>query len=314
MNSPLGEFKKIDVRDMWKHESADFTPWLAQDENIVTLGEALGIELEVERVEAAVGPYSADILAKDTGTDTYVVIENQLGKTDHDHLGKAITYGSVLHASAVVWIATHFTEEHRRAIDWLNEFTTEDLSFYGVHLELWQIDDSLPAVRFDVTSRPAAIKKDAARGETRELTETQQLQLGFWTAFRDALIEANVMASAQTPKPQNVFDVSLGRSGMHICCTANVAPGKIGLRVYLYNTIAEKALPQLEAQREEIEREIGLALEWNPNKDARDKTIGIHRDADLRDRSCWDEYVGWLVDMTGKFRKAFMPRAKKLSL
>ena len=314
METALGEFKRADVRDLWKSESADFTPWLAQEENIVRLAEALGIELEVEKVEAAVGPYSADILAKDTGTDTYVVIENQLGKTDHEHLGKAITYGSVLHASAVVWIATTFTEEHQRAIDWLNEFTTDDLSFYGVRVELWQIDDSLPAVRFDVISRPAAIKKDDAGGKASELTETRQLQLDFWTAFRDALVEAKVVTSAHTPRPQYWFDINLGKSGIHISCTANTYDGKIGVRVYISNKIADKALPQLEAQREQIEKEIGLSLEWNPNEDARDKIIVTHRDADLQDRSRWDEYMSWLVEMTAKFRKAFMPRVKRLSL
>ena len=159
MTTPLGTFIKLDIRSIWKNEANDFTPWLAQEENIALLGEALGFDLEVEKVEASVGPYSADILAKDTVNDTYVVIENQLGKTNHDHLGKLITYGSVLHATAVVWIATNFTEEHQRALDWLNEFTTEELGFYGVQVELWKIDNSLPAVRFDVISRPAIIKK-----------------------------------------------------------------------------------------------------------------------------------------------------------
>jgi len=314
MEKPLGEFESLDVRDMWKNESADFTPWLAQEENIVRLAEALGIELEIEKVEAAVGPYSADILAKDTGTDTYVVIENQLGKTDHDHLGKAITYGSVLHASAVVWIASEFTEEHQRAIDWLNEFTTDDLSFYGVRVELWRIDKSLPAVRFDVISRPAVIKKKDAGGESGELTETRQLQLDFWTAFRDRLLQAKVLSTAHKPRPQYWFNVNLGRSGIHISCTANTYEGKIGVRVYISNKIVDKVLPQLVAQREEIEKELDLSLEWDPHKDARDKIIVIYHDADLQDRSRWDEYLDWLVDTTSRFRRVFMPRVKKLSL
>jgi len=312
MAKRLGSFEKIDVRDLWKNESADFTPWLAQEENIAKLGEALGLELEVEKVEAAVGPYSADILAKDTGTDTYVVIENQLGKTDHDHLGKAITYGSFLHASAVVWLASDFTEEHQRALDWLNEFTTDELGFYGVRIELWRIDDSLPAIRFDVISKPAAIKKpDPGYGD---LTEARQLQLGFWTAFRDRLIEAKVVPSAHTPRPQYWFDVALGKAGIHLSCTANTHEGKIGVRVYIQNRIAEKALPQLEAQRQEIEDALGFTLEWNPNKENRDKVIVAYHDADLSDKSRWDEYLAWLVETTAKFRKVFGPRVKKLDL
>ena len=125
----LGQIKKLNVRKIWASEAAHFTPWLANEENIVILGQSLGLELEVEQIEAKVGPYSADILAKDIGTGKYVVIENQLGKTDHDHLGKAITYGSVLDASAVVWIASEFTEEHQKALDWLNEYSSDDLEF-----------------------------------------------------------------------------------------------------------------------------------------------------------------------------------------
>jgi hypothetical protein len=108
MTSQLGKLETADPRKLWANESADFTPWLARPENIAELGEALGIELEVENTEVAVGPYSADILARDVASDTYVVIENQLGKTDHDHLGKALTYAATLGATAVVWIATNY--------------------------------------------------------------------------------------------------------------------------------------------------------------------------------------------------------------
>ena len=113
------------------------------------LGEAVGLELEVENTEVPVGPYSADILARDAGSDKFVVIENQLEKTDHDHLGKALTYASILDASVVIWVARRFTEEHAKALTWLNDHTTDELSFYGVAIELWQIDESLPALKFN---------------------------------------------------------------------------------------------------------------------------------------------------------------------
>lgn len=158
MENNLGSIKKYKVRKVWSNEASEFTPWLAKPENMASLCDAVGIELEVENTEVAVGPYSADILAKDTMSNRYVVIENQLAKTNHDHLGKSITYASVLDASAVIWIATEFTDEHRRAFEWLNDNTTDDLSFFAVQLEVWQIDKSRPAVRFDVISRPANIK------------------------------------------------------------------------------------------------------------------------------------------------------------
>lgn len=122
----LGQMKRRDAADLWKHEGYDFTPWLATADNIGRLADALGIELQVEATEVPVGPFSADILAKDSDNN-YVVIENQFGKTDHDHLGKILTYAATLGATAVVWLAEHFTDEHRKTIEWLNEHT-RDLS------------------------------------------------------------------------------------------------------------------------------------------------------------------------------------------
>ncbi len=178
MNSKpqLGKIEAVGARHVWADEAADFTPWLAEEKNIALLGEALGLELEVESTEVAVGPYSADILAKDTGTGRFVVIENQLAKTNHDHLGKAVTYASALDATAVVWIAPEFTEEHQKALEWLNDHTTEDLAFYAVLLEVWRIENSPPAVRFNVISRPAGAARKAAVTRAEHLTDAKKLQ------------------------------------------------------------------------------------------------------------------------------------------
>ncbi len=314
MECNFGELKRLDLRPFWPNEQHNFTPWLAEEDNVVKLGAAIGLELEVERIEAAVGPYSADILAKDTATGTYVVIENQLEKTNHDHLGKLITYGSVLDASAIVWIASEFTEEHARALAWLNDNTSEDLAFYGVRLEVWQIEDSKPTVVFNVISRPAGVKPKDATGSDGELSEARKLQLDFWTAVRDKLLESKVIPSAQKARPQYWFDVALGRSGIVLSNVANTYENRIGVRTYISNKIADVVLPQLLEQREEIEREIGAKLEWDPNPEARDKIIRISRSANLADRAKMDEYVDWMVDMVARFRKTFGPRVKKLSL
>ncbi|MFC1509564.1 DUF4268 domain-containing protein, partial [Candidatus Omnitrophota bacterium] len=303
----------VDVRKVWTKEDTDFTPWLANEENIALLGKAVGLELEVEQVEASVGPYSADILAKDIGTDKYVIIENQLGKTNHDHLGKVITYGSVLDASAVIWIASEFTEEHHRALDWLNEFTTDELSFYGVLLEIWQIDESRPAVRFNVISRPTEIKRGDVTGKTNEdLSDARKLQLEFWTAFRESLLKSKIVTNAQKPRPQYWFDVPLGKTNINLSNIANTYENRIGVRVYIGNKIADWALPQLETQKEEIEAEIGTKLVWNPNPENRDKTIAVFRDLNLQHQEEWDTAIAWMVDMVKQFRKVFMPRVKIL--
>ena len=181
MNSKpqLGKIEAVGARHVWADEAADFTPWLAEEKNIALLGEALGLELEVESTEVAVGPYSADILAKDTGTGRFVVIENQLAKTNHDHLGKAVTYASALDATAVVWIAPEFTEEHQKALEWLNDHTTEDLAFYAVLLEVWRIENSPPAVRFNVISRPAGAARKAAVTRAEHFNRRQETAIRF---------------------------------------------------------------------------------------------------------------------------------------
>ena len=309
MAETLGQLVNIDVREQWPHEAADFTPWLAREDSIAALGSALGLELETEHVEVAVGPYSADILARDS-TGDYVVVENQLSKTDHDHLGKSITYASVLGAKSVIWVAPFFSDEHRKALDWLNDNTTDELAFYGVQIELWSIDGSNPAVRFDAVSRPAEIVRQPPE-ET--LTETRRLQFEWWTAFRKDLLADGVVVSGPAPRPQSWYEVPLGRSGIVLSITANVDDGRIGVRVYLSGRLGgDYVLEQLMTDRQAIESEIGATLEWNPNPRKKDKVIGILRDADLSDRDRWNEHLGWMVDMTSKFLNAFGPRVRGL--
>jgi hypothetical protein len=314
MSVDLGQMRKVGVRDVWKHEEQEFTPWLASDGNFTQLADALGLELQIQGVEVPVGPFSADILAKDSDGN-FVVIENQFGKTNHDHLGKVLTYAATLNASAVVWIAERFTDEHRRAFEWLNDHTSEDLSLYAVELVLWQIDQSKPAVQFNVLSQPSEIvRKAVAVKSAGPITDTKKLQLEFWTLLRESLLKQKIVSSAHTPRPQYWYNVSLGRSNIHLSNIANTFDGRIGVRVYIGNKVADVVLPLLEAERAAIEEEIGEPLEWNPNPDNKDKIILLDRAADLNNRDKWPEYIAWLAERVAKFKKAFEPRIKKLDL
>lgn len=314
MKVDLGDIRKIPMQDLWKHEELDFTPWLATEENISRLADSIGMELQVEGIEVPVGPFTADILAKDP-SGAYVVIENQFGRTDHDHFGKMLTYAATLGATTVVWVAERFTDEHRKAIEWLNEHTTDEVSLFAVEAELWVIDSSRPALRFNVLSEPTEIARQAAAAKSGgTITEAQRLQLEFWTSFRDLLLQRKVVPSAQSARPQYWFDVSVGRSNFTISSMANTTEGRIGTRLYLSNKIADVALKQLEQDRIQIEQEIGEPLSWNPNPDKRDKVIMLSRLADLEDRAKWPEYCEWLVDRVARFRKAFGPRVRRLDL
>jgi hypothetical protein len=300
----LGILKTVRPRQKWGNEARDFTPWLA--ENIIELNKALGLELEVENIEVGVGPYSADILAKDTGTNEYVVIENQLEKTNHDHLGKAITYASVLDASTIIWIATDFTEEHKKSLDWLNDHTHEKISFYGVQVELWQIDDSKAALRFNVISKPNLAVRQAARSKgTDDLSDKRRFQFEFWNKFKDKLAKTKKIPSLQTPRPQYWFDVTLGKSYIHISNTCNTDDNTVGVRIYIGNKIADSMLPFLESKKDEIEKSIGQKLSWNPNPDNRDKVIILQHTTDFADKEKLEEAINWLVDYTIKFRETF---------
>jgi hypothetical protein len=313
MAADLGELKEKTLRTVWDHEEKDFTPWLAKDENMARLSEAIGMDLQVERIEVPVGPYYADILAKDA-SGSYVVIENQFGKTNHDHLGKLLTYGATLGATAVVWVAEQFTDEHKRALDWLNDRTTDDLSLYAVKLEVLQIDNSRPAVRFNVISEPSAILRSATVAKSSgSLSEAQKLQLDFWTMFADRLLKKKILSSTQTPRPQYWFDIPLGRTSFVLSNIVDTSAGRIGVRVYLGNDIADAALAQLADMRTAIEAEIGSTLQWNPTPQKKDKIIGLFRHVDLGARDQWPEYCDWMIDQVTKFRKAFMPRIKAIT-
>lgn len=300
----LGILKIITPRKKWNNEARDFTPWLA--EHVDELGKAVGIELEVENVEVAVGPYSADILAKDTGTGKFVVIENQLEKTDHDHLGKAITYASVLDASTVIWIATDFTEEHKKALDWLNDHTNDEFSFYGVQLELWQIDESKPALRINIISKPNLAVRQAARSmAVEELSDKRKFQYDFWVRFRDKLAKTKKIPSLQTPRPQYWFDVALGKSDIHISNTCNTDENSVGIRIYIGNKIVDVMLPYLESRKDEIENALNESLSWNPNPENRDKVILLLHSTDLSKPEKVNEAIDWLIEKTIKFRDVF---------
>ncbi len=165
----LGRIERVSVRSIWPSESGDFTPWLA--ENLHFLGEAIGTELELEVEEKSVGSFRADILAKDISTDSWVLIENQLGRTDHCHLGQLITYAAGLKAVTIVWIAEQFTDEHTAALDWLNTISDDSVCFFGVQVEVWSINEST-APKFNVVNRPNSWIKKGKKYKKTALLES----------------------------------------------------------------------------------------------------------------------------------------------
>src|ERR1700756_3411596 len=214
----LGRLERVELRNIWLSEASDFTPWLARKENLDTLGEALGIDLELEAQERPVGPFRADILCKDVATDRWVLIENQLERTDHSHLGQLLTYASGLEAVTIVWIAARFTEEHRSTLDWLNKITDDRFRFFGLEVELWRIGTSPAAPKFNIVSKPNEWSQSVAQAaraiDQSELSETRVMQREYWASLNQSLnAMGGPVSGNKKPQPQAWMSFPTGRSG-----------------------------------------------------------------------------------------------------
>jgi len=320
MKPALARLTKIGLREVFATEAGDFTPWLAQEENLALLSETTGISLQCEAQEKEVGPFRADILCRDTATDHWVVIENQIERTDHGHLGQLLTYAAGLEAVTVVWIAERFTDEHRAALDWLNERTDEHINFFGLEIELWKIGDSAVAPKFNIVSQPndwSRTIQAVAKGSAA-VTDNRQLQLRFWTAFREYM-EKHSKLSCQKPQPQNWMYHPIGKTGFVLSSVASFYNSvsetwdpEIRVQLEIMGDRAKQNYAALERFREQIEREIGVPLTWhNPEKKVACR-IYTRKDADFRDEQSWPDCQKWLKEHLELFQRVFTPLIQKL--
>lgn len=311
--SQLGKLKRIDARAVWKNEAEDFTPWVR--ENIEILSDALQIELELPETEVLVGNFACDVVAQEVGSGHKVIIENQLEPTNHSHLGQVLTYAAGLDARAVVWISPQFRPEHRQAIDWLNANTVEGLAFFGVEVELLQIDDSPYAPHFKLVAQPNDWQKAVKAPPSQKGLVYQQFYTDLLARYKKAF---PTHRSAKKAQPQHWLTIaSGGRTGF----AYNVSfTGDARMRVELYidvgDAIANKAaFDQLLAQKEAIEGEIGEKLSWERLDNARASRIAAYRDGQVTDpEPIRTQHLEWGVAMVNKFRQAFGSRVPKLQL
>lgn len=314
----LGTLVKVDLREIWLSESSGFTPWLARDENLLILGDTLGLELELEAQEKPVGPFRADILCKDIGTNAWVLIENQLERTDHSHLGQLLTYASGLEAVSIVWIAARFTEEHRSTLDWLNRITDETFRFFGVEVELWRIGNSPAAPRFNIVSKPnnwSKLVSQAARAiDDAELTGTKSLQLAYWAAFGSVLgSRGGPLAKERKPQPQSWMAYSIGRTGFSVNAAMARPKRQVRAELYMSNPNAKAFFHLLHQQREGIEAELGYRLDWEELPEGRDSRISASLpDTDPEDQTDWPRQHAWLATRLSEFYRVFVNRVRSL--
>ncbi len=297
----LGKMVRItDLRSVWPHEANDFTKWLAKEENLALLAEAIDTELELEERESSVGSFNVDIFAKEVGTNRKVIIENQLEDTNHDHLGKLITYASGKGAEVIVWVVKHARDEHRQAIEWLNQHTDSNIGFFLLEIELWQIGDSEKAPRFNIVEKPNDWSKTMKAID--ELSDTQVMKLEFWTGFNEEMSHNEDFKRefrSRKAQPQHWYDLSVGSSAYHVALTINTQKQIVGAEIYINDD--KELFEQFKSHANEIATMLGSEVEWRAaNKAAR---IIITEDINPKKRENWSKAYQWMLEKAILFKE-----------
>ena len=310
--SPLGRLEKVDLRKYWQREDTDFTPWLCKDENIELLGRSIELELEVQEQEASVGLFRADVLCRNTSDNSFVLIENQLERTDHSHLGQLLTYAAGLDTVTLVWIVERFTEEHRAALDWLNRITEEGFHFFGIEVELWRIGDSAPAPKFNLVVKPNDWSKTVreAASAPGKMTESGRLKSEFWGDFAKFLAAEGSSFRAPQAKNWSWVPWGLGRSYFQLVASVNIRDKRNAVFLNLTGPDVEAHYQLLLRKRDEIEAALGFPLEWE--KGVKERKLIVRRSSDTSDPSQRPQQHRWLYDTMQKFDQILRPLVRDL--
>ena len=315
MQEELAILVPIDPREVWETEDQHFTPWLAKDKNLDLLGETLNMELEREGQEVPVGDgnFRADILCKKLDDGTRVLIENQLEVTDHNHLGQILTYAAGLDAYTVIWIAKEFREEHRAALDRLNEMD-EDFRFFGIEIKVWQIEDSRRALQFEIVSKPNDWNRTVRRSAvSKDLTDGQLLCIKFWTGLRDYMNKKDSRLRFPKPGTATHLQFSIGRTGFSMNPFFRTQLKVIGITLYVKGENATEHFHLLKEQQAAVEKEFGESLEWAALPDYDSSRISLRKEGpDPGDESDWPKQHEWLASKLELFDKIFRPRIQEL--
>lgn len=303
----LGKLERVDPRAVWEHEAQDFTPWLLA--NADRLAEALGIDVELEAAEHAVGGYSLDLLGKDITNDAVLIVENQLDVTDHSHLGQVLTYAAGTAASTIVWIATAFREEHRQALDWLNENTGEETHFFGIEMQVVKIGDSPNAPLFNVVVQPNDWQKQVrATTKPGAVSGKRLLYLEFWRQFLDRVhAEHPDWTRARAVFPQNWFEMRGPIRGT-LYSQSFAQSDRLRVELYIDTGDGEKNLEifeHLRNRQEQIEQAFGGELSWEELPKRRACRIAAYNEGcSILATERHEEFITWLLDAGDRLRKS----------
>lgn len=301
----LARLTKLPLRTIWKREALDFTQWLALPENLELLAETIGVDLMNAQTEVGVGQFNVDILAEDENGHK-VVIENQLENTDHDHLGKLITYASGLQAEVCVWVVARARQEHEQAINWLNENTTEGANFFLIEVEAWKIADSLPAPRFNIVAKPndwaKTIKQQGSGGS--KMTDLKLQQQAFWEKLREyGEQNGKLVRNWRKALPQHWYNIGIGSTRAKLAAKVNTQDSYVGLELYIYQDT--ELFYELQAKKSEIESKLGYTVDWQELPERKASRVIVTKSGNFQNESEQDELIAWLVTKADEFTKVF---------
>lgn len=302
----LHTLEKVNLREIWKHEAHNFTQWLALEDNISLLLDEIGVTAENIITEDNAGKFNVDITADEVSTGKKIVIENQLEKTDHSHLGQLLTYASSFDACIIVWVVAEVREEHKRAIEWFNEHMNDEISFFLVRTEVYKIGNSEPAVKFNVVVEPNTWSKILRMKGTadKRITETRINHLSFWEGFKDFAAKSNTkLRVTRTPRSQHWYDISIGKSGVNLSLTRNTRDQNVGAEIWIGNS--QKIFDKLHDNKDVFESLIGSEVLWNELENKKASRVRCVHPCDPDDSNKHDEYYQWLIDTSEKLEKAF---------
>lgn len=300
--SEIGKLTEVDVRELWRHEQYDFSNWLAKEDNIEYLDDILGLTLVNVDKEVYVGPYRCDLVAKDETTGITIIIENQLEGTNHDHLGKIITYASGLDAKVMVWIVKEAKQEHRAAVEWLNNNTVNDINFFLIEIHAYRIGNSAPAPKFEVVEKPNDfVKRGKLTPDNTELNKSQSERLAFWEQFNQVVINRGKPFNLRKATTDHWYDVAIGSSEAHIAIDLVNKNGRIVVETYISDN--KDLFDKIFGHKTEIENALGASLVWDRLDGKKAARIKFYINGlDFDNHSNYDELMNQTIDAVVKMR------------
>jgi len=302
------------IRSVWSKET-EFSDWLITPDGIELLAQDLSIEIENTQREAKGSDFSCDIVANLVGDEKHiVVIENQFGRTNHDHLAKLLTYAAVHKAMTGVWIAEEVADDHRQVIDWLNENTPETVSLYLSELKAYTIGSSAAAPQLDVICRPNITMKKANTNQTEAEKKRHAWRLEYWQNIHKHIKGKNPPFRLQKPSTDHWSSIAVGRSGFNIAMLLTPKNQSIGIEVNIQPPgWKDAAFDQLKSQAAEIENELGKSLLWKEMPNNVSSRILLEEKIDPAEEINRETVCNWFAIWTPKVFNAFSARIKQLS-